>query len=178
MKTIDLKAQKPAQRYSKAFFEIISDKDPERILNEINEFLDKIETNDEIKNFFFHPIVPAEDKKDVILKGFSNFSKETVNFIFILLDSNRLDCLDEIRDSLIEKLNDKNKLLTMEVVLAIEADDNMKEYIKQRLENKFQSRVLINFKKDENIMGGMLIKIKDTIIDLSIKKKMENFKQL
>ncbi len=54
----------------------------------------------------------------------------------------------------------------------------MKEYIKQRLESKFQSKAIINYKKDESLLAGMQIKIKDTLIDLSTKKKLENFKRM
>ena len=35
-----------------------------------------------------------------------------------------------------------------------------------------------NYRKDESLLGGMQIKIKDTVIDLSIKSKLENFKRM
>ena len=75
-------------------------------------------------------------------------------------------------------IDSKNRIINLDVTLAYEPDENMKEYIKQRLENKFQSTAIINYKKDESLLGGMQIKIKDTVIDLSIKSKLENFKRM
>ena len=88
------------------------------------------------------------------------------------------NCIDEIRDFLKNMIDSKNRIINLDVTLAYEPDENMKEYIKQRLENKFQSTAIINYKKDESLLGGMQIKIKDTVIDLSIKSKLENFKRM
>lgn len=174
---IDLKAQKPAKRYASALFETIEDKDFERVLSEIDKFLKLLDENSEFKSFIYHPIVKKEDKKEALREIFGEFSSETMNFLFILLDENRIDCLDEIKDCLKKKINDKNNLLEAEVTLAIEADEAIRDMVKSRLENKFQSKVSINFLKDESLIGGMIVKINDTAVDLSIKRKMENFKR-
>ena len=174
---VDIKAQKPAKRYADAFFEVISNKDYNRVLDEINAFLHEINTNDELAGFISHPTVSVLDKKEVISKGF-NFSNDTLNFIFILLEENRLFCLDEIKEYLFDKINEKDNLKVIDITLAIEPDETLSGHIKQRLEDKFKSRVVVNFKKDESILGGMLVKVKDTVVDLSVRKKLENFKQL
>ena len=86
--------------------------------------------------------------------------------------------MDEIRDYLTIKVNDKNKLILADVTLAIDIPEYGKEIIKDRLQKKFNSEVKINFKKDESLIAGMLIRIKDTVFDLSVKRKMENFKTI
>ncbi len=175
---IDLKAHKPAKRYATALFEEIVDKNYNKVFDEIEEFLSLYENDKEFRTFFSHPIISVKDKKEVIEKCFQNYEFETKNFLFILIDEDRLGCLDEIRDYLTIKVNDKNKLILADVTLAVDIPDYGKEIIKDRLQKKFNSEVKINFKKDESLIAGMLIRIKDTVFDLSVKRKIEKFKTI
>ncbi len=175
---IDLKAQKPAKRYGEAIFEVVKDKDHNEILGQIKQILNYIENNQEFSSFIFHPIVPKEDKKSAIKEIFFGFDCEVLNFIFLLIDENRLDCLDEIEGILINKFNKKNNLKLTTVTLAIEPEEELKNTIKTRLENKFQANLALNFVKCEDIIGGMIVQIDDTVIDMSIKNKIENLKRI
>lgn len=175
---IDLKAQKPAKRYANALFEIIKDKNTNDSLNQIRGILSQIENNKEFNNFMFHPVVSVDDKKNIIKEIFPNHDNDIINFIFLLLDENRLDCLDEIEGVLTEKINEKNKVKMVNVTLAIDADEEFKNLIKTRIETKLKSKADIKFFKDENILGGMIIRVKDTLIDLSVRNKIENIKRI
>jgi len=178
MKQTTLKNIKPAKRYASALFETIQDNNLENVLDEIKNVFYVIKENKDVQDFLLHPVVSIEDKKDVILKSFPDLSNVCRNFLFILIDENRLNCLGEIIGFLEDYINSKNNLLNLNVTLAIEADNNLKETIKKRLESKFQSRVNAEFGVDPSILGGMLIKMNDTVIDLSIKKKLESFKKI
>lgn len=175
---VDIKSLKPSKRYAIALFETIQDKDFNKISKELELFIENLRENSEFRNFIFHPIINLANKKEAVREIFKNFSKETLDFIFILLDEKRIDCLEAIKSFLDEKINEKTHVINADVTLAINPNSDMQNYIKQRLEAKLNSSVNINFLFDEEIIGGMLIKIKDTVVDLSIKKKMENFKQI
>lgn len=175
---IDLSAQKPARRYADALFEIVKDKNTEEILSQIKGILSHIEENKEFNNFMFHPIVSNQDKKNVISEIFKTYDKDVLNFIFLLIDENRLNCLDEIEGVLVEKINEKNKVKMVNVTVAIDIDDDFKNLIKTRIENKLNSKADIKFFKDENILGGMVVRVKDTLVDLSVKSKIENIKRI
>lgn len=175
---IDLSAQKPARRYADALFEIVKDKNTEEILPQIKGILSHIEENKEFNNFMFHPIVSNQDKKNVISEIFKTYDKDVLNFIFLLIDENRLNCLDEIEGVLVEKINEKNKVKMVNVTVAIDIDDDFKNLIKTRIENKLNSKADIKFFKDENILGGMVVRVKDTLVDLSVKSKIENIKRI
>ena len=175
---IDLKAQKPAKRYAEALFQIIKDKNSKEILSQIRGILSQVEENSEFKNFMFHPVVSVEDKKQAVSEIFKNYDNNVLNFIFLLLDENRFDTLDEIERVLIEKINAKDKIKMVDVTLAIDIDDEFKDLIQKRIENKLQSKADIKFTKDENILGGMVVRVKDTLIDLSVRNKIEIIKKI
>ena len=79
---------------------------------------------------------------------------------------------------LVEKINNKNNLINVNVTLAYTPSEEIKNQIVQRIQNKLQKEVSAKFLINPNIIGGMLIQIEDTVIDLSIKKKIENFKKI
>jgi len=177
-KNINLKTVKPARKYAEAFFEVIKDKDSENSLLNIKKLNDFISSDEKTKTFFYHPVIEAADKKETLKKIFPEFSSDTMNFVFVLIDENRLNCLNEIENFLREKINAQNKVLLADITVAYNIKEEQKEYIKNRLQNKFNKQIEPNFIKDESIIGGMLIKLNDTVIDLSIKKKLENFKTI
>ena len=51
-----------------------------------------------------------------------------------------------------------------------------KKKLVENLQNKIKAEITPEFRLDEAILGGLVIKINDTVIDLSIKKKIENLK--
>lgn len=175
---IELNSIKPAKRYALALFEAAENFDLNKILNEIAFASDTICKIDDFKNFLNHPIISPNEKKELLGEIFKDFEPVVKDFLFVLIDEKRINCIDEIKDFLSDLINSKNKIINLDVILAYDPDDNMKEYIKQRLESKFQSKAIINYKKDESLLAGMQIKIKDTLIDLSTKKKLENFKRM
>ena len=52
----------------------------------------------------------------------------------------------------------------------------IKNNVKQKLENKFNKTILLNYLVDESIIGGLIIKTQDKIIDGSLKNKYERLK--
>lgn len=174
---VDIKAQKPAKRYTEALFNIIKDKDYNLLFNQISIILNELEHNNEFRTFMFHPIVSVEDKKATLHEIFKNFDNTILNFISLLIDENRLDCLDEIKEVLEVKINNANNIKMAQITLAHEPSDEIKNLIKSRIENKLQSKVKLDFNYNENIIGGMIIRVKDTMVDLSVKNKIENIKK-
>ena len=62
-------------------------------------------------------------------------------------------------------------------------DDAQKERLISKLQNKIKTdkgniKVNPEFQIDEAILGGIVVKINDTVIDLSIRKKFENLRSL
>ena len=178
MNELTLKNVKPAKRYAEALFEAMQGNSFDEILLEFNNVVEIIDNNEEFKNFLSHPVISNDKKKETIEECFKNFSSEIKNFLFILIDEKRINCLDEIKTFLQDKINNKNNLVDVTVTLSFEANDEIKSQIVQRLKNKLQKDVSANFTVNPDIMGGLKIQVKDTVVDLSINKRLENFNKI
>lgn len=178
MKELTLKNVKPAKRYAQALFETMQDKNFDEILFEFEKVVEIINNNEDFKSFLSNPVISNDDKKKTAEECFQNFSSEVKNFLFILIDEKRINCLDEIKAFLKDKINDKNNLVNANITLAFDVNDEIKNQIIQRLKNKLQKDVNANFVVNPNIIGGLKIQVKDTVIDLSINKRLENFNKI
>ncbi|MCX4275665.1 MAG: ATP synthase F1 subunit delta [Candidatus Gastranaerophilales bacterium] len=178
---------KPAKRYSKALLELLQDsavkdgadfKEASKKMYDEFEFVVKtVRENSELQNFILNPVVSYGDKKDVMSQIFTGkVSSLTVNFLSLLAENNRLNILDDILFSFKDDINKLQNIVPAVITSVIELDLEQKKKLVENLQNKIKAEITPEFRLDEAILGGLVIKINDTVIDLSIKKKIENLK--
>jgi len=176
-KNIDIKNIKTAKRYAQALSQSAIDN-----IDEINENLALIDevifNNADFINFFSHPIVSLKDKKDTLNETLKEkINEQTLNFLNILLDEGRFNIFKTIYELFkIEVDSIKNKQRVY-VTSAIELDENQKENLRNKLAQKMQKDILLNYEENKDILGGLLIKFEDKIIDLSLKTKFDNLRK-
>ena len=62
----------------------------------------------------------------------------------------------------------------VEVISAVEMKEDAKNRLKQKLEEKLKKSVMINFEQDAEIIAGLVIRIGDSVIDNSLRHKLED----
>lgn len=167
---------KTAKRYAKALIELQSEElNLDKIFQDITFASDTISSNLELKNFVSAPSISKQDKKDVIEKIFKDrIDARILNFLFLLNENLRLEILEDICFSFKEFFDEKRNIVNASVICAIEPDNEQKEVLRAKLQDKLQKTVNLEFMLDSSIIGGLIIKINDTVIDLSLKKRIEN----
>lgn len=177
-KSLDIKNLKVAKRYAKALLE--------SSINNIDEISDDLELIDNFifkdesfKMFFSHPVVSLKDKKETIKETFQNkINSITLNFLETLLDEGRFNIFSTIFDVFQKEKNNLKNIKILDVFYAYEIDEEQKTRLKDKLSNKFNKEVILNYQKDETILGGLVIKFEDKIIDLSLKTKFDRLKKI
>lgn len=95
------------------------------------------------------------------------------NFVTVLSEYGRTELLPEISD-LFELLKAHHEQsLDVEIVSAFEVGEGDKELLEKALKEKLQRDVQISTEVDESLIGGVLIKAEDTVIDNSVRGKLE-----
>ena len=92
-------------------------------------------------------------------------------------ENSRLDILEEIFSSFIGFFDEEKNILNAYITSAIELTDEQKQNLVSKLQNKTGKAINPEYKLDNTIMGGFIIKINDTVIDLSLKNRIENLKK-
>ena len=175
----DVKNIKIARKYSNALLELaVENNNLDKVFNDFVFIMETLNSNSQLKDFLYSPIINVQDKKDVVNKIFSiHVDKTTIDFLFVLVDSNRVNILDEILNQFAKTYNKESGIVKPVVISAVELDDVQKSNVVEKLEVKLSKKILPEFKVDEDIIGGLIIEIEDKTIDCSLRTKFKNMKK-
>lgn len=165
-----------AKNYSKALVEMVRDniisfEDLSKDLATVSEIL---ESSQDLRLTLENPTVSEEVKSQIIEEVFKNeVHPQVVSFLKVLIDKNRFSEFSQIKADYEIKLDDVNKIQSVEITSAVELSEEYRERILQKLSEKLQKNIRPNWKVDENIIAGLIYRINDNVIDTSIKSKLD-----
>lgn len=95
------------------------------------------------------------------------------NFVTVLSEYGRTSLLPEI-SGMFELLKAHHEqTLDVDVVSAFDVNDGDKELLNKALKEKLQREINLSTEVDASLIGGVLVKAEDTVIDNSVRGKLE-----
>ena len=177
MKNLSYKNETIAKRYSRALIESAGS-EVDAIRNDLGSINETINSSSDLKNVILNPTFNEEKVEEIIGDIFSSkISEKTLNFLKMLIKAHRMDIFEDITYWYCEFDDELKNKLKVSATSAIVLNDETKERLKHKLEAKFKKTILLNYAVDESIIGGLIIKANDKIIDGSIKSKYERLKK-
>ena len=176
-KNIDIKNLKVAKRYASALSQSVIDNLDEALGN--MALIDEvIFDNEEFKVFFSHPIVSLKDKKELLHETLDGkINSNVLNFIQTLLDENRFSIFRTIFELFKKEVDNLKNMQRIDILSAIELEEYQKENLKNKLAQKLNKDVILSYLEDKEILGGLVVKYEDKVIDLSLKNKFDLIRQ-
>ena len=176
---IDKKQLNIAKNYSEALLKIGKEQnDTEKLYSQLGDVVSTVNNSEDLKRFLMNPLISENDKKEIIYKVFGkNFDLQIINLLNLLADNKRLSLIPTVYYAY-EKAYEKFKNISeVTVVSAVIPDSNSKTRLKNILEKKLNKQIIFNYEIDKDILGGLIIKIGDKIIDLSLTKKIKDMEK-
>ena len=145
------------------------------IFEDINTISQILKSSGDLKKILLTPAVPSEKKIEIIEDVFTSQVKpDILNFLKILAEKKRFDELDLIIEAFKKEYDEIQNLKCVTIISAVDLSDEYKAKIVSKLQEKLQKNIIADWQKDDSIIGGLVIKIDDDVIDTSIKNKLEN----
>ncbi|PRX35760.1 ATP synthase F1 subcomplex delta subunit [Orenia metallireducens] len=168
-----------AERYAQALFDLaMEEKALEETQTQFHGIVGAIDSNDELKQLLSHPKLSNGQKKETLTKVFEkNLSNYLMNFIKILVDKGRVDYLQAIYQQFKKLVDIQEGRLEVQVISPIELSAKYQDKLKLKLEDTTKKEVALKLKVQPELLGGLVLKIGDKIIDGSLLnhlKKLEN----
>lgn len=169
-----------ARRYAASLIELADDKILyEQFYQELKLAADTIHQNETLDAFVHnYHIDPRKKKKAInsIFKG--SIRQELINFINILIDKGRIEYLDSIIEQFRILADQKMNILNVTVVSALPINDLQLQKIKGKCKAKYNaSEVKIHLQEDKSLLGGIKVIIGDTVLDGTVKSRLEELKE-
>lgn len=164
-----------AKRYGQALFELASEKEIlDQVEKELTLMMSIIDENEELKKISEHQLMPAELKQNIFRKVFTDkVSPITLNFLLLILQKKREKYLNQMVNHFILLANEARGIIKAEVTSAVKLTSEQLDELRKSLEKMTGKSVLIELKINEAILGGLIVRIGDRIIDGSIITKLQ-----
>lgn len=167
-----------ARRWAKALMELANEDEgisKEDILDDLREVAECIDNSEELSNAINNPSISTEEKQIIMCKLFQNNVMPIVyNFLFALNLKKRLNIIGSIADEFRKELEKFKNIVRVNVTSAIELNDDKKNEIRNRIAEKLHKDVVVDWGIDADIIAGLIFNIDETIIDNSIRHKLDN----
>ncbi|MBE5901208.1 MAG: ATP synthase F1 subunit delta [Lachnospiraceae bacterium] len=164
-----------SKTYGDALFDVAMESGRlDDFLEEAKAVKELLHENEDLVKLMNHPKVPKEEKVELLENCFSKgISKELLGTLRLMVVKDRTQDFDEVLDYFITRVKDYKNIGLATVTVAMPLTDAQKEKIKQRLlETTDYVEFEINYEVDESLIGGMVIRIKDRVMDSSVKSKI------
>jgi F-type H+-transporting ATPase subunit delta len=169
-----------SRRYAKALLDIgTADGSLEQLVTDVAKVAEVYDGSVDLRASIDNPIVPLATKKAILGElceklGVGMTAKHTV---LLLGDRRRLRILPEVATMLREMSDARKGLLRAEVITAVALGDAFYEKLLATLEKLTNKRVVLDKKHDPALIGGVVLRIGDLVLDSSLKTRLDGLKQ-
>ena len=165
-----------AERYSLALFELSEENNLlSQIEDQSSSIINLIDQSEDFSNLIKDPTTSQEDLLKVINTISENNKFESLfkNFLSFLIQKRRFFFIERILKSFIEICSRKRGELKAELKSAKELSNEEIAKITEELTKNFSSKIKLNYKHDESLIGGLVVQVGSTMVDTSIKNKLQ-----
>lgn len=168
-----------AKRYSKSLLDLCQSKGvTDAVYNDLQEFVAVVKENPQLRNTLKSPIVKQDHKKNILQSLFKNFNAETLNFFSFATSKKRESSLPAIANDFIKLYNDGKGIAFATVTSAIPLNQQALDKIKSMLAGQMEHKsVELENIIDPEVIGGMVIRYEDKLLDMSISKELKDLRQ-
>jgi F-type H+-transporting ATPase subunit delta len=170
-----------ASRYARAFADVVTAHrlDVAKVTAELNSFVTMIEQTPELLNVWTNPSVP-EDQRIKLLDAIvarEGVSKQTRNFIAVLIGHRRIASIADIARSFQTEMDERMGFAEAEITSARELGDDERSTLEAQVSQLTGKRVRAVYKRDAALIGGAVVRVGSTIYDGSVRGELERMKQ-
>ena len=165
-----------AERYSLALYELANESNLlKQIESQSLSILDLIDSSEDFSNLIKDPTNSQEDLIKIInnISNNNKFENLFKNFLSFLIIKRRFFYVDQILKSFIETCSKKRGELKAELKSAKELSNDEISKITDELTQNFSSKIKLNYKYDKSLIGGLVVQVGSTMVDTSIKNKLQ-----
>lgn len=169
-----------ARRYAKALFSLGKEQDK---FGDYNQALGAIaglyEANPEVEDSLTNPLYPLEARQKVMAKIAEVAQADTMlaAFLNLLVEKHRADILPDIAQVMQVMVDSEQGISHGSVVSAVDLDAALLEKIQATLEKITGNQVILESEVDPTIIGGVIAKVGDLVLDGSIRTQLNGLKE-
>jgi F-type H+-transporting ATPase subunit delta len=169
-----------AKRYAKALFTVAQEKGTiEETGSQLEAVATALEDNADIRAFFDHPNIGADTKLRVLKESVSgNVSEPVLNTLQLLLERGRISAVSSLRTGYNSIAEEVLGRAHAKVTSAFDLTPDQQAEIAQQFSALTGKQVTVETAVDASLLGGIRVRIGDTLYDGSLSTKLADLERL
>ena len=166
--------------YAQALFELSSENNNlSEIEDQVKGILKMISENVEFQDLIKDPTNKIEELENVInlISEQFKFNQLLKKFMVFVISKRRFFYIEKILNDFLLICSNSRGEMHAEISSARDLNENEINKVKSELMETFGSNIKLNYKYDPSLIGGLIIKVGSTMIDSSIKNKLQQIEK-
>lgn len=168
-----------ADAYARALFEVArAEGSLDTVADELFRVARTFEVNDELRTTLTDPALPVERRLGIVedLLG-GRASRVTVALVSFVVAAGRSRELPAIIDKLVAQAAEERSQAVAEVRSAVPLDADQRQRLAAALSNATGKSVTVKAVVDPTILGGVVARVGDTVLDGSVRHRLDQLKE-
>ncbi len=167
-----------ARVYGRSLFQVALEQGRlDKLREQLGQFADALDKNRELAVFFFSPYFSTVEKKQSLEKLLEGADEILINFLSLLIENHRMPVIFRIRHEYEHLWDEENKTLPVEITSAIALDEQTTESLGKTIGARAGRKVTLAARVDPDILGGIIIRVGNSILDASIRNRLEQLRR-
>jgi F-type H+-transporting ATPase subunit delta len=167
-----------ARVYARALFEVAREHAKlDELREQLGQFAEALDGNRELALFFFSPYFSTKEKQEGLGRVIEGGDPALLNFLSLLIEKHRMPVIFRIRQQYERMWEEENRMLPVEVTSAIALDQDTTDSLGRTIGQRAGRRVKLAARVDPDILGGVVIRVGNSILDASIRNRLEQLRR-
>jgi F-type H+-transporting ATPase subunit delta len=167
-----------AEVYARSLFEVATEHDKLDLVREqLGEFAEALDASHELQMFFFSPYFSTDEKQDGLRRTVTEVDESFLNFLSLLLENHRMPVIFRVRREYDRLWREANHLLAVQITSAVALDPSVAERVGDEIGRQTGRTVELTSAVDPEILGGIVVRVGNSIIDASVRTRLDNLRK-
>jgi len=170
-----------ANRYALALYEIANENSElELVEKNVDDILAIYNSSEDLINFVKNPTQSQSSQLDVFdkISNRMNLSKTIINFLNVLVSKRRIFFIEKIFLSFLSLVSEKKGEVKASLTSSKHLTKEELQSLKQNLIQTVGASIVLDYKVEEDLIGGLKMQIGSLMVDTSIKNKLKKYEQI
>lgn len=165
-----------ARPYARAVFELARQGNDLEAWGQGLHVLAAVASDKDVQAIMTHPDVSDEQRQAFFTSFLDEQATDQHHFVSVLTENGRLNLMPEICEQFQMHRDQYEKLSNVSVTSAFTINDAQQQSLQAALSKRFDRQITLSQQTDPTLIGGMIIRAGDLVIDGSIHGKLKRLR--
>ena len=170
---------KIARVYANALYEAANEEGRvEEVRRDLGEFVAAVESSAELRQFLVAEEISDARKSEALMELTEGGDELVRNLLRLLVDKSRESEFLGIYRAYVQLVEEAQGIVHVEVTSAVPLTAPLQEALKAKIESSLHKTVELTLTVDEEILGGLRLRIGDRVADASVRYRLERLREM